>query len=183
MTLESFIKRINEMDKLYVGRTGPDKDAKKLANAFINNRDKSEAELKKILINKRSIDNDILSAKIILNARKNNENIYQYKYIQNKNLIANVDIFKPYVVDNTTLNQKWHVLISLLAVYDICLCDKLKEYEKVKAFCLGNIEDISVYDNFLKIKFKSEDGNASYKIFRSIGMINFIKEAIPEEII
>lgn len=179
MTLESFIKRINEMDKHYEGKTGPDKDAKKLANAFINNRYKSDAELKKILINKRSTDNDILSAKIILNARKNND---QYKYIQNKDLIANVDISKPYG-DNKTLNQKWHVLISLLAVYDICLCDKLKEHEKVKAFCLGNIEDISVYDNILKIKFKSEDGNDSYKNFRSVGMINFIKEAIPEEII
>ena len=172
MTLESFIECINETEGFNLGNSASDKDANDLAKAFENNMNKSDEELRKIICCSNSTDNDILSAKIILNTKENEKNKYQY--IQNKKMISNIELFKPYIDDDKKkLNQKWHVLISLLAVLDICSFDEtLKECSKVKKYNIGKIEEITLDKKILRISART------VKTYKSAGMIEFINQAI-----
>lgn len=174
MTLEKFVDVINKQEEFEVDKVGPDKEARDLADVFLEYKDKTDEELSIIIYDKASKDNDIACAKIILNT-KNKKNSGKYGYLQGDNLFAEVDIFKPYIdKDCKVLNQKWHVLISLLAFLDLSSFDE--ECKKDKKFNPYNIGKI------IEIKFENKNlyvnGERKNKKYSSDGMTGFIQEAI-----
>ncbi len=167
MKLKEFVEIINKQEEFSVKNVGPDNAAKEFANAFIENRDKTDEELERIIMNKDiTNENIIMSAKIILNSRKNNG---KYKYNQTDDLYADVDVCKPYL-DGKILNQKWHVLISLLAYVDLASCD---EDCKESYYNFGEIKEIKEIRPTLKIEFEK-----TTKSYKSTGMNEFINKAI-----
>lgn len=180
MTLKEFVGIINEQEAFEVDKTGKDDEAKKLADVFLKNNDKTDEELNSIIRDEASTDNDIVCAKIILNAKNNN---WKYKYMQEEDdLFADVCIFKPYLdPDCKVLNQKWHVLISFLAFLDIASFDEdcIKD-DKFNNYKIGKIKEIKLENENLKIDHEKKVNNRLFKSYGSTGMIGFIKEAMDK---
>lgn len=93
--------------------------------------------------------------------KKENENFYkslinrgynkssnEYVFLQDKSVIAKVNPFKPFnkINGNDVLDQKWHVLISLLAFLDTASFDESAGISDI--YNVGRIERIILDEKF-----------------------------------
>lgn len=158
MTLKEFVTLINRQEEIAVLKQGKDCDAKKLADIFENS------------CNTDTSDNELLCSKIKKNI---NENKGMYKFYQENLCIANADKLTPYIGNERELNQKWHVLIGLLAVLDTASFEEeCKNDERLKAYRIGKINDIYLENEKLHIRAEKT------KCYSSFGMIEFIEKAL-----
>jgi len=141
MTLVDFVSRINEQTEISVEKFGPDKEAKSLAETFEKNKNE-DISLLESKIDDKSSDNEILYIEIAKNVIQNK----QYRFLQEENLFANVDAFSPYInSEKKELNQKWHILISCLAVLDISsFGDNCKNDNRFSNYDIGKITGIDL---------------------------------------
>lgn len=131
---------------------------KKLADIFENS------------CNTDTSGNELLCSKIKKNI---NENKGMYKFYQENLCIANADKLTPYIGNERELNQKWHVLIGLLAVLDTASFEEeCKNDERLKACRIGKINDIYLENEKLHIRAEKT------KCYSSFGMIEFIEKAL-----
>lgn len=136
MSLEMFVDMCNNYeeefskDKNREEDKGFDEEAKKLADVFMGScpHENKENSCFYIKLNKY-ID----------------EKGY-YRFQQNNNVVAKVDARKPYLnPKNKILNQKWHVLIALLAFYDITSFEEeCKECDVMRKWNVGEIREIQI---------------------------------------
>lgn len=93
------------------------------------------------------------------------ENSY-YTFQQKPEVVAEINAFEPFIDGNIKpeyLNQKWHVLISVLALLDMWQCNKI--YEGTKSY-KGKIEKIKINvekDWFFYVYFTEENTCATFK--------------------
>ena len=122
------------------------KDFEKLSNAYKNNEDiekvivykENNREFFKCLLARKDAQGDLITDK--------------YIFMQDKNIIAEINGFEPY--EDGIFSQKWHLLISLLALLDTANFDvnyKLPNTFSVK----GKINNIEVdkEKNIFRIKW------------------------------
>lgn len=187
MTLAEFVEKINKQTEISVENFGPDEEAKRLADIFVENKNKDINELAEkidneiLYINKlvEKINNKILYVKIVQNLNKNN----QYKFLQEENLFAEVDVFSPYInSEKKELNQKWHILISCLAVLDISSFDEncKNRFPNYNNYNIGKITGIEL-EKGLSIKHDKEVNKRRVKYYSSNGMLDFIRKALESE--
>lgn len=171
MNLECFVRMINQMEDFGDGAYWRDKGARALANVFDEYRGKSIEEAK--------TENERLYEEI----RKNVDEKGRYGYLQVKGLTAEVDAFRPYLDDEgIELNQKWHVLISMLAVLDVASYgETLKNEKELSNFRIGAIKKIHFTGKTLSIEHEEKINGRSRKTYRSKGMIEFIKKAVQDK--
>lgn len=161
--LKDFVELCNKCkyDK-YVSKEGRDSFAKNLADDFLA-----------LMKDENAIVND-----------KEDKDFYDYlkeknvkdRYVfcqdssQDSGIVAEVNVFEPYVKDetgNNILNQKWHVLISWLALLEF---RNYKEYDK------SYIEKVEVRENSGSVIFS----NGTKTPYHSIGMHDWILHVIGE---
>lgn len=67
-----------------------------------------------------------------------------YKFLQNESIVAKIDAQEPYI-ENSILNQKWHVLIALLAFLDIASFEEdCKNCKVLEKWNIGKIKEIRI---------------------------------------
>lgn len=113
MILEEFVKICLSSDlKLETVTGGRDSVARSLADDIIVLKEDETYPVNKLK------DKDSI---VIYNAlKKAYEKDKRYTFEQNKEVFVNIDYSKPYLDDDhKILDQKWHTLISFLAVLDI----------------------------------------------------------------
>ena len=89
-----------------------------------------------------------------------------------KNLFIDINNLSPYFETNGVriLNQKWHVLISMLAVYDIAsFDDEIINNDDLKKYNIGKIKEIHINEKSIKI-----EGERQTKILKSKMMIKWL---------
>lgn len=129
------------------------KDFEKLFNAYNDNED-----IEKVAVCK---ENNREFFKCLL-ARKDAQGYLitdKYIFMQDKNIIAEINVFEPY--EDGIFSQKWHVLISLLALLDTVNFDvnyKLPNTFSVK----GKINNIEVDKEKNIFRIKSIKNGKSY---------------------
>ena len=110
------------------------------------------------------------------------EDSSHYKFNQNEKIIAEINVFEPFTKEGI-LDQKWHVLISLLALLDTAYFDN--NYVGTKNFGVkGGIESIQVDSEIKKICISWTDAKNKIRTtsYPSELMNEWILEAIKENI-
>ena len=113
-----------------------------------------------------------------------------YRFQQNNNVVAKVDARKPYLnPKNKILNQKWHVLIALLAFYDITSFEEeCKECDVMRKWNVGKIREIQIKKSEKEITLietkifgKKEDNRRFHRCCPSKLMNKWILAAIENQ--
>lgn len=130
MSLEKFVYICNNYKEPFLEDNGSDLEAKKLADVFTGSCSCPDKKLENVCVClklKKIIDED-----------------GQYTFQQNNSIVAEIDVRNPYL-ENNILNQKWHVLIALLAFLDIASFEKdCKECAVLKKWNIGKIKEIKI---------------------------------------
>ena len=178
MNLECFVRMINQMEDFGDGAYWRDKGARALADVFEKYRDKKIEDAEQEC---QTADERLYIA-IRKNVEKNDEKNGRYSYLQAEGLTAEVDALYPYLDDKKVLNQKWHVLISMLAVLDVASYgETLKNEKELSNFRIGAIKKIHFTGKTLSIEHEEKINGRSRKTYRSKGMIEFIKKAVQDK--
>lgn len=130
MSLEKFVDICNNYKEPFLETNNGDLPAKKLAEVFTGACSCPDKEWENVCVClklKKIIDED-----------------GQYTFQQNNCIVAEIDAREPYL-ENNILNQKWHVLIALLAFLDIASSEKdCKECDVLKKWNIGKIKEIKI---------------------------------------
>ena len=88
-----------------------------------------------------------------------------------------MDVFCPYIDEKKEiLDQKWHVLIALLAYIDICTHENYnaEEYSELKKYALGEVLGVEIKSKSISLIF----AGGHRKNYSSILMNQWINLAI-----
>lgn len=122
-----------------------------LAKLFLNYKKK----------NSRAEDRDFYNY-----LKDNNEN---HCYVFEDNLIADVDLFNPFIdKENTIISQKWHLLVSVYAFLDF-INNKAEDKDKYK--------DLSIFKK-RRIKFSDEEITGTVSNWRLIEKTGYSYDAM-----
>lgn len=172
-TLEKFVELCNKCN--YQVEENPSKNDKafELGKDFRNLYDceKRGKNIDDIDVNKE--DNRVFF-KCLLKRRDSNGKLInsQYNFLQSENVVAQVNVFEPFIGE--IFNQKWHVLISLLALLDTANYDS--NYDASIKYNVKNIAKILIDEESLYMKIKDDNGKCTQ--YPSKLMMEWILEAI-----
>lgn len=97
----------------------------------------------------------------------------QYHFLQSENVVAQINVFEPFI--GRIFNQKWHVLISLLALLDTANYDS--NYNVPIKYNVKNIAKILIDEEKLYMEIVDDNGKCK-KRYPSKLMMEWILEAI-----
>ena len=97
----------------------------------------------------------------------------QYHFLQSENVVAQINVFEPFI--GKIFNQKWHVLISLLALLDTANYDS--NYNLPIKYNVKNIAKILIDEEKLYMKIVDDNGKCKQR-YPSRLMMKWILEAI-----
>lgn len=132
MSLKEFVDTCNNYKKSFLEDNGGDPKAKELADVFTGSCTPCT--------NKGSLENICFYQKLKKYINKEGN----YKFLQNESIVAKIDAKEPYL-ENSILNQKWHVLIALLAFLDIASFEEdCKDCNVMRIWSIGEISEIQI---------------------------------------
>lgn len=132
MSLEEFVDSCNNYKKPFLEDNVGDSEAKKLADVFTGSCTPCT--------NKGSLENICFYQKL----KKYIDKEGNYKFLQNESIVAKIDAKEPYL-ENSILNQKWHVLVALLAFLDIASFEEdCKNCKVLEQWNIGKIKEIRI---------------------------------------
>lgn len=128
MSLEKFVDICNNYKKPFLEDNGGDSAARNLADVFTGSCTHGNLE----------------NACFYLKLKKYVDKEGYYSFLQNKSIVAKIDAQEAYL-ENNILNQKWHVLIALLAFLDIASFEEeCKNCKVLKKWNIGKIKEIKI---------------------------------------
>jgi len=166
-SLKKFVEICNNCNGKILDKTGKkDSEAQELAQDIINMR-KAEKENKEYTLTKKE-------HLIIYEYLKKSSSNGKYTFLQDPEIVANVDMFCPYIDEKKEiLDQKWHVLIALLAYIDICTHGNYdaEEYSELKKYALGEVLGVEIKSKSISLIFSG--GPRNYPSILMNKWINF----------
>lgn len=171
-TLEKFVELCNKCN--YQVEENPKDEAIKLGKDFqdLYDCEKSGKNIDDIDVFEE--DNRVFF-KCLLKRRDSNGKLInnQYNFLQSENVVAQVNVFEPFI--GKIFNQKWHVLISLLALLDTANYDS--NYDVSIKYNVKNIAKILIDEESLFMKIEDDNGKCTRR-YTSKLMMEWILEAI-----
>ena len=156
MTLKALIEMIAKFDNDNFGlRSSKTDPAAGLAKVMYDLKGKNTEELENALQNIKDVQSRDFINNLIDRGLAN-----RYVFYQDPTIEFKFDLFNPYISpEKRDYSQKWHIMVSLLALLDVANHDKnfTKNTFKVK----GNIENIEFDEHSLTIV--GEKGSFTYK--------------------
>lgn len=153
MELKEFIDMVKEFDNDNYGIESSKNDgAAALAKLMNDLKDKDENERQEYL---KDVKDEASRFFINYLIEKDYEN--KYEFLQDKTVYFEYELFNPYInPENKEYSQKWHVLVSLLALLDVANHDE--NYKGKEYGVKGDIEYIDFDEK--KITIKGTKGRA-----------------------
>lgn len=169
MSLEEFVDTCNNYKKPFLEDNGGDQKAKELADVFMGSCPHENKE------------NSCFYIK--LNKYINEKGHYRFQ--QNNRIVPDINAKQPYLdKDKKILDQKWHVLIALLAFLDIASFEEdCKDCNVMRIWNIGEISEIQIEKtgNEMKPIKTTVIGKKKSKYYTSVLMNKWILAAIENQ--